>query len=75
MAETGAYAIPINMPLLAHKPLKKKMSKEAKRHLDHLMSMDVGLFTDSSTGELYSKVTDTRTGKSEIRKCIYTDED
>ena len=75
MAGTGAYAIPTNMPLSANKPLKKKMSKDAKRHLEQLMSMDVELFRDASTGELYSKVTDTRTGKSEIRKCIYTDED
>ena len=51
------------------------MSKEAKKHFDSLLSLDVELFEDELTGELYSKVTDIRTGKTEIRKCIYTDED
>lgn len=75
MAGTGAYAIPTQMPFVAKKPLKRKMSKEAREHFDSLLSLDVELFEDEATGELYSKVTDTRTGKSEIRKCIYTDED
>ena len=51
------------------------MSKEAMAHFEELMALDIELFEDELSGELYSKVTDTRTGKSEIRKCIYTDED
>lgn len=75
MAGTGAYAVPAQMPFVANKPLKRTMSKEAKKHFDSLLSLDVELFEDELTGELYSKVTDTRTGKTEIRKCIYTEED
>ena len=75
MARTGAYAMPTNMPFVAKRPLNRKMSESARQHFECLMSMDVDLFSDESTGELYAKVTDTKTGKSEIRKCIYTDED
>ncbi|MBQ7463480.1 MAG: hypothetical protein IJS86_01325 [Lachnospiraceae bacterium] len=75
MVGTGAYAMPTNMPFVAKRPLKRKMSESARQHFDYLMSMDVDLFSDESTGELYAKVTDTKTGKSEIRKCVYTDED
>ncbi len=75
MAGTGAYAMPIDMPLVAKKPLKKAMSKEAKEHFEYMFSRDVELFEDELTGELYSKITDNTTGKSEIRKCIHTDED
>jgi hypothetical protein len=67
--------MPIEMPLVAKKPLKTKMSKEAKAHFDNLLAMDVDLFEDESTGEMYAKVTDTRTGKTEIRKCEQSDED
>jgi hypothetical protein len=75
MAGTGAYAMPVDMPLVAKKPLKTKMSKEAKAHFDNLLAMDVDLFEDEATGEMYAKVTDMRTGKTEIRKCEQTDED
>jgi hypothetical protein len=75
MAGTGAYAMPVDMPLVAKKPLKTKMSNEAKAHLDNLLATDVDLFQDESTGEMYAKVTDLRTGKTEIRKCEKTDED
>ncbi len=75
MAGTGAYAVPTDMPLVAKGPIKRKMSLNAKKHFEDLMSMDVELFEDETTGELYSKITDLNTGKSEIRKCIYTDED
>jgi hypothetical protein len=75
MAGTGAYAVPIDMPLIAKKPLKTKMSKEAKAHFDDLLAMDMDLFEDESTGEMYARVTDMRTGKTEIRKCEKTDED
>ena len=73
MAGTGAYAIPIDMPLVAKKKLKRTMSKEAKAHFDFLSSLQVEVFTDN--GELYSKTTDLNTGKSTIRKCEYSDED
>ena len=75
MAGTSAYATPISMPLVANKPLKKKMSERAKKHFEDLFSRDVELFRDEKTGELYSKITDHKTGKTEIRKCEYTDED
>ena len=75
MAGTGAYAVPVNMPLVAKKPLNRKMSKEAKLHFEYMFSRNVELFEDEKTGELFSKVTDVNTGKSEIRKCEYTDED
>lgn len=34
MAGTSAYATPITMPLVANRPLKTKMSKEAKAHYE-----------------------------------------
>lgn len=75
MAGTGAYATPIDMPLVTRKKIKKTMSKEAKAHFDYLASKSMELFTDDLTGELFAKTTDINTGKSEIRKCIYTNED
>ena len=75
MAGTGAYIMPVQMPLVARKPLKRKMSKEARQHFDDLLSMDVEIFEDECTGELYSRVLDRRTGESEIRKCVKYDED
>lgn len=75
MAGTGAYAIPTEMPLISSKPLKRTMSKQAKDHFEFMNSRNVELFEDENTGELYSKTTDLKTGKTEIRKCIYTDED
>ena len=75
MAGTGAYAMPAKLPFVAKKPLKRTMSKEARAHFEELMALDVEIFEDELSGDLYSKVTDNRTGKSEIRKCIYTDED
>ena len=75
MVGTGAYAMPTQLPFVAKKPLRKTMSREAMAHFEELMALDIELFEDELSGELYSKVTDTRTGKSEIRKCIYTDED
>lgn len=75
MAGTGAYAVPIKMPLVAKTPLKRTMSKEAKAHLEFMSSRQVEIFTDEKTGELYSRVTDLNTGKTVIRKCEYTDED
>lgn len=75
MAGTGAYAMPVDMPLVTKKTIKKTMSKEAKAHFEYLASKSVELFTDDITGELFAKTTDLNTGKSEIRKCIYTDED
>lgn len=75
MAGTGAYAIPIKMPLVARKPLKRVMSQEARDYFAYMSSRQVEVFTDEKTGELYSRVTDTNTGKSIIRKCEYTDED
>ncbi len=75
MAGTGAYAIPTDMPFVVKKPVSRTMSEEAKKHFDSLLSLDIQIFEDELTGELYSKVTDTYTGKTEVRKCIYTDED
>lgn len=75
MAGTGAYAVPTEMPLVSKKPLKTTMSKQARDHFEFMCSQEVELFEDESTGELYSKVTDLNTGKTEIRKCEYTDED
>ena len=75
MAGVSAYATHISMPLVSKTPLKKKMSKKAKEHFDYLFSRDVELFRDEETGELYSKVTDRKTGVTEIRKCELTDED
>lgn len=75
MAGTGAYAVPTEMPLVSKKPLKTTMSKQARDHFEFMSSQEVELFEDESTGELYSKVTDLNTGKTEIRKCEYTDED
>ena len=75
MAGTGAYAIPVDMPLVAKKSINRTMSKEAKAHFEYLSSQSVELFTDDATGELFAKTTDLNTGKSEIRKCVYTDED
>ncbi len=75
MAGISAYARPIKMPLVAKKPLKRKMSKKAKEHFERLFSKDVELFEDEQSGELYAKITDNKTGCSEIRKCEYTDED
>lgn len=75
MAGTSAYAIPIDMPLVAKKAIKTTMSKEAKAHFEHLASKSIEIFTDDVTGELFAKTTDLNTGKSEIRKCVYTDED
>lgn len=75
MAGTGAYALPVDMPLSAKKPLKRKMSKEAKAHFDYMFSRSVELFKNETTGELFSKITDVNTGKSEIRKCEFPDED
>lgn len=75
MAGTGAYAVPKEMPLVSKKTLKRTMSKQAQDHFEFMNSQEVELFEDESTGELYSKVTDLNTGKTEIRKCEYTDED
>lgn len=75
MAGTGAYAMPTDMPLVSKKPLKRTMSKQAKEHFEFMNSRNVELFEDEDTGELYSKITDLKTGKTEIRKCIYTNED
>ena len=75
MAGTGAYAVPTEMPLVSKKPLKTTLSKQARDHFEFMSSQEVELFEDESTGELYSKVTDLNTGKTEIRKCEYTDED
>ncbi len=75
MAGTGAYAMPVDLPFVAKKPLKRTMSKEAKAHFEELFSENIEIFEDSKTGELYSKITDLRTGKTEIMKCEYTDED
>lgn len=75
MVGTGAYAVPVNMPLVARKPLKRTMSKEARVHFEYMFSRSVELFEDEKTGELFSKVTDVNTEKSEIRKCEFTDED
>ena len=75
MAGTGAYAMPAKLPFVAKKPLKRAMSKEARAHFEELFSEDIEIFEDENTGELYSKVTDLRTGKTKIMKCEYTDED
>ena len=75
MAGTGAYAMPTDMPLVSKKPLKRTMSKQAKEHFEFMNSRNVELFEDEDTGELNSKITDLKTGKTEIRKCIYTNED
>ena len=75
MAGTGAYAMPTDMPLVSKKPLKRTMSEQARDHFAFMNSRTVELFEDENTGELYSKVTDLNTGKTEIRKCEYTDED
>lgn len=75
MAGTGAYAKPISMPLVTKKTLKRSMPKEAKAHFESLMATEIDLFEDEVTGEMYAKVTDTRTGISEIRKCEQTNED
>ena len=75
MVGTSAYATPIPMPLVAKRPLKTKMSKEAKAHYEYMFSRNVELFEDENTGELYSKVTNLNTGETKIRKCEYTDED
>ena len=75
MAGTGAYAMPTDMPLVSKKPLKRTMSKQAKEHFEFMNSRNVELFEDEDTVELYSKITDLKTGKTEIRKCIYTYED
>ena len=71
----GAYAVPVDMPLVAKKPLKRTMSKKAKEYFDFMNSRNIELFEDENTGELFSKVTDLNTGKTEIRKCTFTDED
>lgn len=75
MTGTGGYAIPVQMPLKASKTIKTKMSKAAKQHFDSLMALDIDVFEDEISGDLYSKITDTRTGKTVIKKCIFTDED
>ncbi len=75
MAGTGAYAIPMDMPFVSKKPLNKTMPKQAKEYFDYMNSRDVELFEDENTGELFSRTTDLNTGKTEIRKCISTDED
>lgn len=75
MAGTSAYAMPIEMPLVAKKPLMKTMPKKAQEHYEDMFSRDVELFRDENTGELYAKITDLKSGKTEIRKCEYTDED
>ena len=71
----GAYAVPVDMPLVAKKPLKRTMPKKAKEYFDFMNSRNIELFEDENTGELFSKVTDLNTGKTEIRKCTFTDED
>ena len=75
MVGIGAYAVSTNMSLVAKGPIRRKISRQAKQHLEYRMTIDVELFEDETTGELYAKVTDIKTGKSEIRKCIQTDED
>lgn len=75
MAGTGAYAMPTDMPLVSEKPLKRTMSERAKAYFDYMESRDVELFEDENTGELFSRTKDLKTGKTEIRKCVYTDED
>ena len=51
------------------------MSKRAKDYFEYMNSRSVELFEDENTGELFSRTTDLKTGKTEIRKCVYTDED
>ena len=75
MAGTGGYALPIDMPLVAKKPLKRKMSAEAKAHFDYISTQVVSVYTDKTTGDIYAKVTDSNTGVSKIVKCEQSDED
>lgn len=75
MAGTGAYSMPIDMPFVSKRPLKRTMPEQAKAYFEYMNSRDVELFEDENTGELFSRTTDLKTGKTEIRKCIYTDED
>lgn len=75
MAGTGAYAMPADMPFVSKKPLKRTMSRQAKEYFDYMNSREVELFEDEITGELFSRTTDLTTGRTIIRKCIYTDED
>lgn len=51
------------------------MSRQAKEYFDYMNSREVELFEDEITGELFSRTTDLTTGRTIIRKCIYTDED
>lgn len=44
--------MPTDMPLVAKKPLKRTMSKQAREHFEYLNSHDVELFEDETTGEL-----------------------
>ncbi len=50
------------------KPLKITISKEMKAHFEELFSENIEIFEDSNTGELYSKITDLKTGNTEIKK-------
>lgn len=75
MAGTGAYAMPADMPFVSKKPLKRTMSEQAKDYFDYMNSRNIELFEDENTGELFSRTIDLNTGRSEIRKCVYTDED
>ena len=75
MAGTGGYALPINMSLVSRKPLKRKMSAEAKAHFDFLSSQEVSVYADTATGEIYAKITDKKTGISDVVKCEQSDED
>ena len=72
MADVSAYAVPISMPLVTKKPLKRKMSERAREHFERLFSRDIEVFEDENSGELYARVTDNKTGRSEIKKCEYT---
>ena len=77
MAKNGAFAVPIRLPLVTRKPLKRKMSLQAKKHYEELFSNKdtLEIYTDKKTGEVYAKVTNAMTGETVVRKCERTDED
>ncbi len=59
---------------IAKTPINNKMSKKAKEHFDYLFSRDIELFRNEVSGELYSKITNVKTGVTKIFKCEYIDE-
>ena len=76
MAGTGAYAVPMQMPIRVKGPLKTKMSPEAKAYYQDLFSRNEKLeFFYDKDGTMYSRVTDLDTGEVVERKCEQTDED